>query len=72
MPLKQSKRLLLIKYVNGICEICHKKFEDKDLIAHHLNRSCMNGSNSFRNIEIICKKCSKRVHYRELYTLKIP
>ena len=61
--IKQSKKRLLINFVDGYCEICHKQFEEKDLHIHRINRGYNGGTyDCFRNLEVLCVKCHKKVH----------
>lgn len=57
MILNKSKKLLLFKYNNFICENCHKKFNEKDLEIHRIKPECYGGTYEHRNCKILCKKC---------------
>jgi hypothetical protein len=53
--IKQSKKRLLINFVDGYCEICKKQFEEKDLQIHRIRRGC--DYNCYRSLMVLCKKC---------------
>lgn len=50
-----KKRLLLIEFVENVCEECHKKKESTDLQIHKINPEL--GYSNFRNLKVVCKKC---------------
>ncbi|MFW6130845.1 MAG: HNH endonuclease [Atribacterota bacterium] len=62
MGLPESKRKLLIEFVNGYCERCHKK---KPLEIHRINRGYKGGVYQLRNILILCNDCHKLIHQGE-------
>ena len=59
----QAKKELLIKFVNSVCEVCHKK-SDK-LHIHRVNRGYMGGEYILRNVMVVCNDCHKNLHYME-------
>lgn len=61
--IKQSKKRLLINFVENKCEICNKIFEDKELHIHRIRRNYQGGTyDCFRNLQVLCVKCHKKVH----------
>jgi len=65
MSLPESKALLLKKFVNHFCEICHNKKESSELQIHRIARGYMDGRYVLRNLLVICKDCHKKIHYKE-------
>jgi hypothetical protein len=63
MGLPENKRKLLEKFVNNICEECHKK--NDRLEAHRIKRGYLGGRYQLRNIKMLCPKCHKRYHSNE-------
>ena len=53
----KKKKLLLLEYVDSICENCKKKFEVKELEIHRINPKL--GYEDFRNLKVVCNKCHK-------------
>lgn len=61
-----SKKLLLVKFVDFICENCKKKFKIEKLEIHRINRGCNGGNYSdFRNLKVLCSDCHKKIHLCE-------
>jgi hypothetical protein len=66
--ISKNKKELLVAFVNGYCEICHKKFDIKDLQIHRIKRGYMNGSyDCFRNLQVLCVDCHKKIHSQEKF-----
>ena len=66
MGISKSKKLLLVKYTNYLCEQCKKKFELKDLVIHRIKRGNIGGTyENFKNCCVLCKKCHRRIHELE-------
>ncbi len=64
--IKISKKRLLIKFMDGYCEICKKQFEDKDLHIHRIRRGNQGGTyDCFRNLMVVCKKDHLKLHQNE-------
>jgi hypothetical protein len=61
--IKQSKKKLLLEFVDYHCESCNKIFDHSLLEVHRLKRR---GSYlDFRNLKILCKDCHKKYHQGE-------
>jgi hypothetical protein len=65
MTLSTKQKELLKEFCNFKCEQCNKKFESKELIIHHLTRRCIEIDDCFRNLKVVCKDCSKKIHFKE-------
>jgi len=63
MSISKSKKELLCKFKNHICESCKKKFETKMLEIHRINRGC--SYEEHRSLMVLCKSCHKGYHYGE-------
>ena len=61
--IKNSKKRLLIEFMDNYCEICHKQFEDKELHIHRIRRGC--DYNCYRSLMVLCKKCHLKLHCKE-------
>jgi 5-methylcytosine-specific restriction endonuclease McrA len=62
----RKKKELLKEFVGFKCEICHKLESDLNrLTIHHINRKIKGGNDSFRNLQVICERCHKLLHFRE-------
>lgn len=65
MSLPESKAILLKKFVNNFCELCHKKKQDSDLQIHRLRRGSEGGLYQIRNCMVLCRDCHKLIHGKE-------
>lgn len=63
--MKQYKKQLLIDFVENLCENCKKYFEDKELEIHRIKRGCQGGTYDLRNVNVLCHKCHKLIHFKE-------
>ena len=61
--LTETKKELLRKFVDYICENCHT--EDKKLTPHRIKRGYTGGRYELRNIKMVCLKCHKAIHQGE-------
>jgi hypothetical protein len=61
--IKQSKKILLMKFMDFTCEICKKEFEESDLHIHRIKRGC--DYNCFRSLMVLCQKCHIKLHENE-------
>jgi len=58
-----SKRILLIKFVDYTCEQCRKQFNLNFLEVHRIKRGYKGGTyDNFRNLKVVCKDCHKLYH----------
>ena len=51
--------LSLYKKQNGICYICDKKFDFKDMEMDHIIPLCKNGKHETKNTKMACAKCNR-------------
>lgn len=66
--IKQSKKKLLLEFVDYRCESCKNIFDSSLLQVHRLNRK---GSyEDFRELKILCKECHKKYHANEFSNIK--
>ena len=59
----KKKKLLLLEYVDSICENCKNKFEVKELEIHRIRRGC--SYSEFRSLMVLCISCHKKIHSGE-------
>jgi 5-methylcytosine-specific restriction endonuclease McrA len=62
--MKERKRKYYPKLIEmvGECEQCGSK---ENLVVHHLVRLNMGGKDIPRNIQIVCAKCHRLIHFKE-------
>jgi len=66
MSLPESKKELLRKFVNYICERCHKHQDEVGkLEPHRIQRGNAGGKYQLRNIIMCCNECHKLYHGNE-------
>ena len=66
MSLPENKKELLRKFVNYICQRCHKhENEVGKLEIHRIRRGCEGGLYTLNNICVCCKECHKLYHGNE-------
>ena len=66
--LTNSIRIALRKMVNNECEYCHKKEEIVGTLqVHRITRGIKGGEYLPSNIKLICMRCHKLTHFKELF-----
>jgi len=64
--LSSSQKSAIILSANGKCFGCGKKFDAQILDVHHIVPISKGGSNSPRNLAVLCPTCHKKAHSGEL------